>query len=234
MTSEPCLATAWRQVGGKAMRINEVERLVDITKKNIRFYEEQGLLNPARNEVNRYRDYSNEDVEVLRKIKLFRKLNVPISEIRRMQEGHLPLEDCLCRHIITLEREEKNIAEMKTFCGAMIQAQEQFSGMDASVYLQKMEQMEKGGVAFVDAKRTDKKSRKRHSIIAGSVMIVFMGLMIALFAYCTWGISEDPMPVFMFLIFSLPLAAVIVATIMVMRERMKEIEGGEIYEASKY
>ena len=216
------------------MRINEVERLVDITKKNIRFYEEQGLLNPARNEANRYREYSDEDVKALQKIKLLRKLNVPISEIRRMQNGQLPLEDCLGRHVITLEREEKNLAKMKEFCNVMMEADEQFPTMDADVYLQKMEQMEKGGVMFVDAKRMDKKSRKRNSIMAGSVMIVFMGLMIALVAYCTWGISEDPMPVFMFLVFSLPLAAVIVATIMVMRERMKEIEGGEIYEASKY
>ena len=31
------------------MKINEVEALVGITKKNIRFYEEQGLLKPGRN-----------------------------------------------------------------------------------------------------------------------------------------------------------------------------------------
>ena len=30
------------------MKINEVEALVGITKKNIRFYEEQGLLSPRR------------------------------------------------------------------------------------------------------------------------------------------------------------------------------------------
>ena len=29
------------------MKINEVEALVGITKKNIRFYEEQGLLKPC-------------------------------------------------------------------------------------------------------------------------------------------------------------------------------------------
>ena len=87
------------------MRINEVEQLVDITKKNIRFYEQQGLLNPSRNEANRYREYSEQDIECLKKIKLLRKLAVPISEIRRMEEANLPLEDCLKRHLITLERE---------------------------------------------------------------------------------------------------------------------------------
>ena len=39
------------------MKINEVEALVGITKKNIRFYEEQGLLKPGRNSQNGYREY---------------------------------------------------------------------------------------------------------------------------------------------------------------------------------
>lgn len=216
------------------MRINEVEQLVDITKKNIRFYEEQGLLNPARNEVNRYREYTEEDVAVLQKIKLFRKLNVPISEIRRMQSEKLPLEDCLKRHVITLEREEKSVAEMKALCNEMINQGEQFSLLDVDAYLRKMEQMEKGGVVFVDAKRADKKSRKTQAVIAGIVMIIFMVVVIGLFAYCTWGIAEDPMPVGMFWGFSLPLVAVVVGVILVIRERMKEIERGEIYEAAKY
>ena len=40
------------------MKINQVEELVGITKKNIRFYEEQGLINPERNRDNGYREYS--------------------------------------------------------------------------------------------------------------------------------------------------------------------------------
>ena len=34
------------------LKINEVEALVGITKKNIRFYEEKGLLSPSRNSEN--------------------------------------------------------------------------------------------------------------------------------------------------------------------------------------
>ena len=58
------------------MKINEVEALVGITKKNIRFYEEQGLINPRRNSENGYRDYGEEEVAVLRQIKLLRKLDL--------------------------------------------------------------------------------------------------------------------------------------------------------------
>ena len=65
------------------MKINQVEELVGITKKNIRFYEEQGLISPERNRDNGYREYSLKDVELLNKIKLLRSVDVPIEEIRR-------------------------------------------------------------------------------------------------------------------------------------------------------
>ena len=85
------------------MKINEVEQLVGVTKRNIRFYEKEGLLSPDRTD-NGYRDYGEEDVEALRKIKLLRKLDVPLEEIRRMQQGTLTLTDGVRRHIIQLER----------------------------------------------------------------------------------------------------------------------------------
>ena len=61
------------------MKINEVEQAIGITKKNIRFYEQEGLLTPSRNLSNGYRDYSEEDLETLRQIKLLRKLDIPLQ-----------------------------------------------------------------------------------------------------------------------------------------------------------
>lgn len=48
------------------MKIKQVEELVGITRKNIRFYEDQGLLNVERAE-NGYREYHQADVISLRK-----------------------------------------------------------------------------------------------------------------------------------------------------------------------
>ena len=91
------------------MKINEVEAQVGITKKNIRFYEAQGLLCPRRNSENGYRDYGEGDLAALRQIKLLRKLGVPLEEIRRMQAGGITLGDCMRRHLVTLEREERSL-----------------------------------------------------------------------------------------------------------------------------
>ena len=51
------------------MTIQEVERQSGMTRANIRFYEEKGLLTPQR-QPNGYRDYSAADVETLRRVRL--------------------------------------------------------------------------------------------------------------------------------------------------------------------
>ena len=52
----------------------------DRARANIRYYEQQGLLTPARRE-NGYREYSDEDLQTLQKIKLLRHLGLSLSLI---------------------------------------------------------------------------------------------------------------------------------------------------------
>ena len=101
------------------MKINQVEQLVGITKKNIRFYEEQGLLSPGRNRENGYRDYTEEDVKKLEQIKLLRKLGLPLEEIRLMQTGKSTVADSMKRHLVTLEREQQNVSHSIKLCEMM-------------------------------------------------------------------------------------------------------------------
>lgn len=65
------------------MKIKQVEELVGITKKNIRFYESQGLLDVERAE-NGYREYHKEDIARLQEIKLFRKMDLSIEEMKAL------------------------------------------------------------------------------------------------------------------------------------------------------
>ena len=49
------------------MTIKEVEQILNIPRATIRYYEKEKLIDPQRTE-NGYRDYSDEDVELLKKI----------------------------------------------------------------------------------------------------------------------------------------------------------------------
>ena len=59
---------------------NEVQEKTTLSRKAIEYYEEKGLIHPKKLD-NGYRDYSDEDVEVLKKISLLRNLGLSISEI---------------------------------------------------------------------------------------------------------------------------------------------------------
>ena len=98
------------------MKINEVEAAVGVTKKNIRFYEEEGLITPGREPGNGYRSYSQADVERLRRIKLLRKLDVPLAEIREMLEGQCTLTDGMNRQLERLSARRKDLEEAIGFC----------------------------------------------------------------------------------------------------------------------
>lgn len=79
------------------MRIKEVEELTGLTAKAIRLYESKGLLTVARQEENKYRDYTQEDVQRLRTIAVLRKLDISIREIKQWVDGEVELADLLHR-----------------------------------------------------------------------------------------------------------------------------------------
>lgn len=211
------------------MRINKVEELVGISKKNIRFYEEKGLLNPVRNAENGYREYSDEDVVVLQKIKLLRQLAIPIEEILKLQQGYFTLEDCMRRHIIVLDREEENVKQKKSICKQLESNGEHFVNMDTHKYLLLMKEMEEKGVRFMNVEHVDK--RRKAPVIAAVVMILLMCISIGILI---WAAKVDPIPLpFLLFIIAMPIA-VIVGVLVALKERMKQIEGGEEDAASKY
>ena len=83
------------------MKINELEKRFGIKRANIRFYESEGLLSPERSE-NGYRDYSEEDAALLKKIIVYRRLGISIPDIKKVLAGDISL----------LEASERSISEM--------------------------------------------------------------------------------------------------------------------------
>ena len=216
------------------MKINQVEELVGITKRNIRFYEKEGLLTPGRNSENGYREYGSQDVETLRQIKLLRKLGVPLEEIRRMQRGDFTLGDGLRRHIIQLERSQENLAAMQRVCRVLVEAEEQLSGLDAGRYLEQLEQMEREGAKFVNTENRDIRQRYTAALAAAGV---FIGLMAAGLAVILWAMYMDPEvhpPIPLVLLVTAIPAVLIVGILLALFQRFREIKGGEEDAAAKY
>ena len=217
------------------MKINEVEQLVGISKRNIRFYEKEGLLSPGRNADNGYRDYGEEDVETLHKIKLLRKLDVPLEEIRRMQQGAHTVGDGIRRHLITLERERQNLEAAIRLCGGLTDRQEPLEELDAQALLDEMTQLEREGTTFMNKQKQDTKRRRYVApVLAAILMAVLMAGLIWLFL---WAFAVDPAgapPLPVLALFVVIPAAVVVGVIIALVQRIREIEQGEEDDAKRY
>ena len=216
------------------MKINEVEAQVGITKRNIRYYEKEGLLSPGRNSENGYRDYGEEDVATLRQIKLLRKLDVPLEEIRRMQRGDLTLTDGLRRHIIQLSRTRENLATMEALCQEMVADGARLPGLDAAGYLAEMDRMEQEGTRFVNVKRRDTRVRYAGPAVAAAVFVLLMAGIIAL---VVWGFSispEEAPPLGVVVVLAAIPGVFIIGVLLALWQRIKQIQGGEEDAASQY
>ena len=213
------------------MKINEVEALVGITKMNIRFYEAEGLLSPQRNRENGYRTYSDEDVAVLRQIKLLRKLGLPLSEIRSIQQGTITLDDGLRRHLVVLERQKENLEQASGLCQRLSREAVQLSQLDGAFWLEEMNRLEREGAAFLDQQKNDVRESPRGAVISAAVMI---GLMLAVMAIMIWGYFTDPIPLGVLAVLELIPLAVIAGVLLALRQRLRDIGRGELDEASKY
>ena len=213
------------------MKINQVEELVGITKKNIRFYEEQGLVSPGRDPSNGYREYSLADVERLQKVKLLRQLDIPCEEIRKVIEGTVSLDRCMEDHMVSLDHRSRDLGRMKEMCSLISGDADTFEEMKAAEYLEKMKALEKGGVHFMDVEKSDVSVRRKGSLISAVVMIA---LMCAVIVLLLWGQSVDPLPLWGFVFILLFPVAIVAGILIALRQRMKELERSELDEAGKY
>ena len=213
------------------MKIKQAEELVGITSKNIRFYEEQGLISPGRAE-NGYREYRQNDIEKLKKIIILRKFDVSLENIKFVFNEKMDLEDCLEEQMKSFERERENITHMEEMMKAMLAGNITIHNLDTDEWLEQIDQMEKEGTSFVNLSKVDIRMKKKAGAIAGAFVIIIAALVgiVALL----WANHYEHMPIGM-LIFLIAFPTIaIIGLVVALIGRIKEIEGGEEDEASKY
>lgn len=216
------------------MKINEVESLVGITKKNIRFYEAQGLLSPKRNSENSYREYGEEEVRLLHRIKLLRKLGVPIEEIRQMLNGSHTVADGMRRHLIDLERERRNLEQSIALCQELQRMDVPVTALDTERILFQMEEMEKGGTSFQNKQEQDIRVRYIAPVM---ITVIMVALMIGMSTLVFWAYKtapEETPPVWFLWLTVGTLAAVGGGVVLALTQRIREIGKGEIDDAKRY
>lgn len=95
------------------MKRSEVEKITGLTRKAILYYENKGLIRPHKEE-NNYRSYSEEDVDRLLQISIYRKLGLSLLEIKNIlstKEKELASILRERQYRLELEENKKNLLE---------------------------------------------------------------------------------------------------------------------------
>lgn len=214
------------------MLINEVEQLVGLSKKSIRYYEENGLLKPIRNHENDYRIYQDEDIHKLKVIKFLRELGVPIRELKLLNENQMTLEECMIDRIKKIEAEEENYQKVKNMCMEIKNTNTSFHDIDITKYFCHINKLNKEGFTMREVRQSKKKK------IMGAVMSSFLFSAFFIFLISTisyFQITEqEKMPTILYMIVIGILILPIISIIYNLGIRIREIKKGEEDEASKY
>lgn len=109
-------ALYYRYKGGVLMKIKEVEERLGITSKNIRFYEEAGLIKVNRNQANGYREFDEKTIEQLQEIKLLRTLGCTLDQIRHYRKQEITLSKLMEERLQQVSEETQSLKQIKQAC----------------------------------------------------------------------------------------------------------------------
>ncbi|MCG7410402.1 MerR family transcriptional regulator [Paenibacillus sp. ACRRX] len=130
------------------MKIQEASRLLGMTPRSIRYYEERGLLAPFKKENNGYRVLTNDDMERLRMIGRLRELDLPIDDIQHClndaMAGELSkLRPFLLRKRNALAEEYVQMRTLMKLMDHMIHASDDMEGEQAIMELEQVTEQAK-------------------------------------------------------------------------------------------
>ena len=121
------------------MNIKQASEQSGVSAPNIRFYEKEGLLTPARRQGNDYRDYTAGDVRTLKLIRMLRMLDIPLPAIRAVLQGEQPLQQALQAQQTVLEQQAAHLAAARSFCAELVRQRPQAETLDVDACLTRME-----------------------------------------------------------------------------------------------
>lgn len=199
------------------MTIKEVEEKTGLTRSNVRFYEKEKLIQPNRDDRNGYRNYTERDVENIKKVAYLRTLGISLESIRLLINHEVELRFVIEKQSKILEEQIGDLEKAKQACQKML-ASEQITYDELDIEVYESELME-----YWEAnQRVLKMDSVRFLYLWGGSliwgMITAIGFLLALLAYphlpmqipIQWSEGEVSSEVGRIFIFAYPTACVII------------------------
>lgn len=157
------------------MKISEAAKLTGLNVSSIRFYERKGLLMPQREDGSKYRDYTDEDVQRIRQILLYRKMGISVETIELILKGKAVPGEILAEQKRVLEEQITELKGASELCKLVMKEAEIPENKKLEEYLNYVYQEEKKGGRFAEVREL-LEDLGDYSATAGVWGIFFMGM----------------------------------------------------------
>jgi len=121
------------------LRIGEVAERTGLSVKTIRFYCDQGLLQPSGRSTGGYRLFNAENLAELKIIRALRAMDVPIGELSKILEVRRSgicncstLKDSITAKVASIDQRIHELAAMKTELSALLTNWQSCGGVKSS------------------------------------------------------------------------------------------------------
>ncbi len=136
------------------MQIQVIEKKTGLDRATIRYYEKEGLISPKRLP-NGYRDYSEENIQDLCKIKLLRQLGLSLETIILLIEGKEDLQSVLDNQLSEIENHKLCLENAETICKTIMKDKVTYQTIEPRKYYNMVAKKEPFDKKIVDVPETD-------------------------------------------------------------------------------
>ena len=131
------------------MNSREVEKKLNLYPMNLKFYGK--IILPNSDDVaDETREFTQEDLDMLKKTIILRKLDVSIIDIKRLYKGARTLNEIVQRQLKTIEENMIELNGSKKLCKKIISENLTMESLDADKILDMIEKDEKKGKKYFD------------------------------------------------------------------------------------
>ena len=131
------------------MTIKEIEECLGVPRATVRFYEKEGLIKPERGE-NGYRDYSDADISILKKIITLRKVGMSVADIENILDGVKTLEEVVYANVAQLKEQIEELSGALKISRILQDKRESIQTYDEEYYWTLINSEEEKGNRFFD------------------------------------------------------------------------------------
>lgn len=121
------------------MNIKQAAERSGVSSRNIRYYEQAGLLCPGRDPENDYRTYTDAEIRTLKLIRTLRMVDMPLEEIRAVLQGSLGLQEAAVRQEARLREKSRELESAIRFCSDLQRRGEDAAALDVDACLARMQ-----------------------------------------------------------------------------------------------